>query len=197
MLRTTLNDDAKTRYPDSELLTYALDALREICLLRPDLFTITGQITCVAGVEQTIPAAGWFVVDVFGVVAGDAITEGDFANFRAFNPGWRNDTAGPAVMWMRFPEDRSKQPTNRFYVYPAAILGQLLEAAYTECDVADLELTDEIPLAAPYLPAFEAYVIFRAESKDDEFVNNSRAALFRTAFNEALGIGLSSEQVSP
>lgn len=196
-LRTTLNDDQKARYHDTELLQYGLDGLRETCLARPDLFTVTGTITCVAGVEQAIRPTGWFVTDVFGVAGGDAITEGDFDAMRAYNPGWRRATAGTAVMWMRFPQDDARQPNNKFYVFPPALNGQLLDAAWTEVFTAGLDLNSAIALPEQYHPALQSYVIFRAESKDDEFVNNNRAGLFWANFRAALGVGQASEMVKP
>jgi hypothetical protein len=194
-LRPTLNDTDKVRYPDPELLAYALDGLRETCVLRPDLFTVTGAITCVAGVEQTIVPNGWFVIDVYGVQNGGAITYADFDTFRAYRAGWRTDPAGPAVHWMRFPADASKQPNNRFYVYPKSLAGQLLDASWTELNTTALTINSTIPLNEQYEPALESYVIFRAESKDDEFVVTPRAALFRAAFETSLGTGAASEMV--
>jgi hypothetical protein len=198
VLRPTLNDSAKVRYNDAECLTYALDGLREICLARPDLFSISGEITCVTNqVEQKIPDTGWFLIEVYGVKGGDDVLEGDLDAFRAWDPDWRNATAAPAEVWMRLPESVKQQQNNKFYLFPPAPANQVILAAWVELNTSGFDLTTTVPLNTQYIPALEAYVVYRAEAKDDEHVNTNRAAMFRNAFNSMLGVGQTSEQVSP
>jgi hypothetical protein len=192
--RVTLNDAQKIRYPDAECLSYARDGLREACLARPDLFAVTDTVVCVAGVEQVIPPPGWFVIDVLRNSNGDDILECDFETLRQFNQAWRSETPGPTVNWMPFPRKTDLGPNNRFYVSPPAIAGQQLKAVWANLDADTLGLNDPVPgLTDQYIPGLEAYIIFRAESKDDEHVISARAALFRGAFETTLGIGKASE----
>lgn len=187
------------RYTDAELLAYYQDGLREVCVYRPDEFAQFTTMQCVEGVEQTAPADAQVLIDVLGVVDGDEITEADYAAFRAWNPAWRSVPAGPAEMWMRVPSDSNKRPDTKFFVYPAAVgAGQSLRICIaTLSGVSALNVTDVCPIAERYVPALEAYMIFRAESKDDEHVVGERAALFRTGFEALLGIGSATKKVKP
>jgi hypothetical protein len=194
--RVTLNDSAKVRYPDAECFQYILDAFRQACLARPDLFSITGTVTCVVGVEQTLPSTAWFVIDVIGTVGGDDIEEGDYETLRAYNPGWRNEPAGPAVNWFRFPQKDDLGPNNKFYVTPPAAGGELVKAVWADFDPSALTITSAIMVPEQYVPALEAYIIFRAEAKDDEHVVTGRASLFSAAFDQALRVGQASEQAA-
>lgn len=194
LARVPLNDADKVRYPDPEMFDYALDGLREMCLIRPDLFAVTKPVTCAAGAEQVLPNNGWFVIDVLGIVGGKDITESDYETMRAWNPAWRTATAGPALSWMRFPWDKTKGPNNRFYVSPPALAGQQLNAIWAEFDASAYEIGDGVPLPEQYAPALEAYLVARAEAKDDEHVSTARMSAFLQMFQQALGVGAQSEQ---
>src|SRR5213075_3374494 len=95
--RKTLNDDSKTRYPDADLLLYLNDGVKAMVELRSDLFTVVGDIPCALGaIDQTIPAGGVALMDVFGIKNGGGISRTDLDTLRAFRPSWRTDPAGPA-----------------------------------------------------------------------------------------------------
>lgn len=194
LARVPLNDADKERYPDAKLLGYAKDGLREAAVLRPDLFAATGQVNCVAGVEQQIPEGGWFIITVLTNSVGEDVLEADYQTYRAFNPGWRTDDAGPADIWMRYDE---KGPNNRFFVYPPAVMGAQIDVEYVVCNVAELELDDDVPLDEPYLPGLQDYVTGRAEEVDDQHTVSQRQAQLIQAFAARLGVGAKTEEVKP
>lgn len=50
---------------------------------------------------------------------------------------------------------------------------------------AQVQLTDlTIPIKDEYVQAIAFYIVFRAEAKDDEFVDNSRALAFKAEFDK-------------
>lgn len=52
--------------------------------------------------------------------------------------------------------------------------------------ITDKALTDAFPLDEAYLQAIVDYVVFRAETKDDEHVNSNRVTVFMNSFSQAL-----------
>lgn len=52
--------------------------------------------------------------------------------------------------------------------------------------VVDKTLTDAFPLDDAYFQAIVDYVVFRAETKDDEHVNSNRVTVFLNSFSQAL-----------
>ena len=191
--RIPLNDAAKVRYPDDVLLGYAIDAVREIAVYRPDLFRTLGPLACVAGDVRTSVAQcnppGLYIIDVHNVQGGDAVTKADFDTLRRLRPGWRNDPAGPAQNWFPVTVDQSKRPQAEFYHYPKAPAGQTLWVEYVKEPFTTTPVyADTIPLDAQLTPAVQAYITFRAESVDDEHVLTQRAAQEYTRFAQIVGI---------
>lgn len=198
--RPTLNDAAKTRYSDAECLGYLNDGLLEMLVYRPDLFATIGDITLVAGTDQSAPVGATFVIDIFSVKNGAGISRTTVDVLRAFNPSWRLDAAGPTQNWGAYPQDEKFQRGPRFFVYPAALIGSVLTGQFvmspTPCALGAIQSTN-IPVPDQYSLPLQAYVIFRCETKDDEFVVNERAALFGARFSKLLADADASEGSRP
>jgi len=174
-------DSSGLRQSDTELLNYVNEGIKEISTLRPEYFHKTIEYACVAGkAEQAITfgdAQG--IVDVIRIKNGDTITPMGFMSMSRFNPSWTKDTAGAAMNWARYAGDPL-----RFYIYPPAPSMQTLElmCVVNPDQYAIGELIEELPDVLE--PALADYVIYRAESKDDEHVLSARAASHRKAFME-------------
>lgn len=166
-------DPVGFRNSDAELLRYVMDGLRECSMIAPQMFYATGDLECdPEDTEQGVSFAdAQALIDVIRVKGGGAILPGDIAALSAFRPGWGQDTSGPAVNWFRYPGDPL-----RFYLYPKSPTGQIIEVKYVRSPV-EVGLNDEITdLPSSMEPALVLYVVFRAESKDDEHVNAGRSA---------------------
>lgn len=167
-------DSVLYRKEDTELLRYVNEGMREISSLQPALFMSIGDITCAVGaVEQAVTFAdAQALVDVLCIHGGSALIPFDMETMNAFRPGWRTDTAAPAVQWARKEGDPL-----RFFIYPKApATAQALDVMYIRNPTA-LALTDTISeIPAGYTPALTDYVVYRAESTDDEHSNSGRAA---------------------
>lgn len=185
--RPTLNDtDTVTpRQDDTELLRYVNAGIKEIASYKPALFSTVGDMICVPGkCEQAITfldAAA--LIEVLCIHGGAAVTPFDRASMDLFNPNWRNDAAGPAENWSPLDGD----PLN-FFIYPKAPdTAQVLDVRYVR-NPATYALDDLISdLPDTYRPALVDYVIYRAESKDDEHVLSQRAQSHYTAFLAKIG----------
>lgn len=176
-------DPAQPRQSDAELLSYVIEGLREACVMRPDLFSTVGDMTCTAGqCEQAITFTDAVqLLDVLCIHGSTALTPFDRAAMDLFNPGWRMDAAGPAENWAPLNGDPLQ-----FFVYPKAPAGQVLDVRYVR-NPANYAIDDPISdLPAAYQPALAWAVVSYAESKDDEHVLTQRAMAARQRFVELM-----------
>lgn len=174
------SDSVLYRKGDPELLGYFNDGMREISALQPTTFSTVGDLLCAPGeCEQAVTLLeAQALISVLCIHGGAAVTPFDMPSMDAFRPGWRTDTAGPAQQWSRNAADPL-----RFYIYPKApATPQTLDVLYVRNPVV-LGLTDpitEIPVG--WTPALADYIIYRAESADDEHSNSGRATAHYQSF---------------
>ncbi len=175
-VRALLNDTDSTngyRYSDDDLVQYCNDALLTLSLLRPDLFSSIGDITCTAATTlQSAPTGAIRILDIFQVKAGRVVTEISRGALDRYNSSWHNDTAAAAQHWMRHDRDPSK-----FFIYPKAPADQTLVGQWAAPPTA-LTSDGTIPVPASYIPAIKDYMVFAAESVNEEFARECRAAAF-------------------
>ncbi len=179
--RSILNDPvsgpAAPRYSNTDLLRYANDALDQIVTLTPQLFYARGTVTCISGVEQTLSFTNArALVVVERDQTGGAVTLTDSVILDLYDPNWRKAPAGPIKHWMRVGDDPLK-----FLVYPPSTSGQVLWVIYVRTPSeyaadADTGLPDTLS------DAVADYIVYRAESRDDEYVNTNRATQFLNSF---------------
>lgn len=176
--RTILNDTDSVRYSDADLLQYANDALDVMVKIVPELFHTDGTHACTAGTVDQELSAGTAValVSVNRIQGGDDVTEADLAALGVYDPTWRTETAGAARHWMR----KGAQP-RKFMIYPPAPSSQTLEITYVAVP-SEYALTDDTGLPANYSDAVADYIVYRAESRDDEHINSNRAKQFLDSF---------------
>ena len=181
LARLATNDTDSTAYrqPDSELLIYFNDGLKECATEAPDYFQTTGDFTCVAGqTEQAVTYAdAQMFISVLRIKNGKAVLPIDLNAMQMFNPNWASDTAAEAQNWTKMPDDKL-----RFYIYPKAPSMQVLEVIYIRNPAVYTlsQIVTDIP--DTWEAALADYIIFRAESKDDEFVLSGRAVAAYNAF---------------
>jgi len=191
--RTIYNDadSVSFRISNDELLGFVNDALKECSIHAPQYFKTAGDYTCTGGqTEQAITFANaQAIVDVLRIKDGKAILPMDLMSMSAFNPNWASDTAAPAQNWTRYANDPL-----RFYIYPKAPDMQLLEVIYLRNPLVYAldDIIYEVPESAA--PALADYVIYRAESRDDEHSNSGRAVSHYQAFVQKLGGKISAPQ---
>jgi hypothetical protein len=174
------------RYSNTLMLGWVNQTLKRMVTLRPDLFSLIGDIpTTPDTVLQSCPADSMRLVEVFQVKDGNAITETNRESLDRIHPNWANDTSGNPVNFMRHVRN-----PNRFFVYPRPADGVVLVAEYVQTP-ATYAIDETIEtLSDAYLPAVVDGVVFLAESVDDEHVNSGRAKMFQDSFNQVLAAGL-------
>lgn len=179
------SDTISLRIADTELLMYVNDALKEASNVAPALFQTSGDLICTAGqTEQALTFnEAQSIVDVIRIKDGKAILPMNMGAMSAYNPNWAGDDAGAAQNWTRFAGDPL-----RFYIYPKAPPEmQVLEVLYIRNPLvyAIDDTIAEVPDSVA--PALADYVIYRAESRDDEHSNSGRAVSHYQAFAQKLG----------
>jgi hypothetical protein len=181
--RTILNDPDVVRYSAADLLGYANDCLDVLAArVMPALFYADTTLTCAAGVEQELPVAtALSLVRVNHVVGGNALTAAERSDFDSFMPSWRNATAAAALNWMRVDGH-----PRRFLVYPPADTSQQLDVTYVAVP-GEYTVSEDTGLPTVLADAIADYIVYRAESRDDEHVNSNRAAQFLASFVQKVG----------
>ena len=179
-----VQDTTHVRWPLAEKLGYITDAVREICLYKPDALAKTATLSLVPGVRQPLPADCVALVDVLSNGDGTSVRPTSRAQMDAVAPGWQTGTASAVVKhWMFDPQDQ-----NQILVYPpqpSVSPGSLVityAAAPTEA-VAGGTLT----IKDVWLPVIVNYVLFRLYSKDADYAGNANlATAYYQAFNAQL-----------
>lgn len=186
-----LQDTTATRWPVAERLQYATDAIREICLFRPDACAKAATVPLSAGTKQALPVDGVLLIDVLrnmgtgGATPGRAPRRVQIGVLDAHVPDWHKSAASAtAIHWLADPQNQKT-----FYVYPpqpAADQGSL-EIVYA---AAPAELTDgaPLPLDDVWMPAIVNYVLYRCYAKDADFAGNAAlATAYYQAFSAQIG----------
>lgn len=177
---------APFRYADSVLLGFVNQVLKQMVMLRPDLFIVAGDIATTPNVvEQLLPSTAVRLVEIFRNKDGNAIEEVDRDMFNRAYPQWTTDPAGTPVKFMR----HSRNPRG-YFLYPRPVAGVVLfgeivvsPPSYTENQNIDI-------LSDAYFSAIVDGTVYLVESVDDEHVNSNRAKLFQDSFIQALGVSL-------
>lgn len=191
--RRLINDDrVPFRYSDTDMLGFVNQTLKRMAMFRPDLFLQIGDVSTTPNTTvQSMPADSIRLVEIFGIKDGNTITEVDRDTFDQTYPGWRSETAGTPVNFMRHVRN-----PNVYFLYPRPTSGVILLAEYAKVPT-DYTLND--PITAPidaYFPTLVDGVVYLAESVDDEHVNSGRAKLFLDSFTQALGVSLQSRDLT-
>ena len=186
------SDTALRRYSDAFILSMANQTLKRMAVVRPDLFSYIGDITCTQdAVLQSAPSGSIRIMDVFRIKNGAAVRETNKASLDQMSPGWVTETAAACSCWMRHP----KNP-NKFFIYPPAPAGQILVGEYAQSP-EDYDGTTEVELIPDaFFPAVVDGTIWLIESVDNEHVSSGRAKMFQEMFLQQLGVSMAAKSIT-
>ncbi len=176
LARTVLNDtdSSSYRYAVDDLLKYGNGFIRALATIKPELLYTEGDLQCEGG--KALQAVSFddahSLVNVVRIKNGNVVLPADKAALDAFSPGWMAATAGAAQNWMPQGSD-----PRRFYIYPPAPIGQVLEVIYVAIPGPYTE-DEETYLPDTLTEAAADYIVGMAESRDDEHILSQRAAQF-------------------
>lgn len=188
--RSILQDTDATSYrvSDVDLLRYGNFALLEIAIRRPDLFSTFGEIPLTANETfQALPAGALRLMEIIRVKQGRAVKECTQDDLDQFDVNWHAATSAIPTNWIRHPRD----PV-RFFVSPPALTGTILIGQYAATPAIQAAGA-VLPIPDAYAPVISDYMVWRSESRDDEYVSAPRAVLFLEAFNVSLGVSAKSK----
>ena len=172
------------RYSDAFIIRRINQALRRMCVLRPDLFSTHETISCAAGILQTCPEGSMRLMDVVMNGDGRALKEIHQDTLDLMAPTWPAGATASPTDWMRYVRD-----PNRFYVFPRVEAGAQLSIVYAKSPVT-VDLASTIPLPDAYMPTVIDGTCWLMESIDAEHVESGRAKSFKDSFEGALTAGL-------
>lgn len=187
---TILDETATYRTSDAKMLRHINDFMRDSALLRPDLYSSIGSISCTQSrMIQKAVAGSIKLLNVYQVLSGSPITKVDWPYLESrYGKRWRTTGEGAAIHWLEHESD-----PNAFYLFPQAPAAQSVVAQWA-VNATDLAaLSDSLPttVSPMYDVAAHDYLVFRTEAKDDEAVLSQRAELFLKKFAAGLGVTMS------
>ena len=192
LLQDSNSNPALQRYSDDLLVGFANQTLKRIALLRPDLFSFIGDITCTAGeVLQTAPTDSIRLMEILRVKNGDSIRETNRETMDQTYPAWGSDAAAPCVNWMRHPRN-----PNRFFIYPKAPVAQVLIGEYAQTPPNYLASDNILLLPDAFFPCVVDGTVYMAEAVDSESVSSQRAEMFQKSLTGMLSASLESRAVT-
>lgn len=188
---TLLNDKVWARWPKQELLDYYNDAVRAIVLLRPDANTVDLEFSCVAGTKQALPSDALRLIDVVRNANGRVIR---FINRSALDdnyPDWHTGNTASYADSFTY-DDRDPKV---FYLWPGVAANVVVSLVYSVAPQAKALNSVENTMSPAiadlddiYINPIIDFILYRAYSKDAEYVANSnRAAGHYQAFSQQLG----------
>lgn len=189
---TILQDISAARWSAADLLAYLNDGIREIAVGVDGSYTITGNLTLVAGTKQALPAGAIDLkrthrnMGVGGSTPGTTVRMVTLQLMDDNRPGWHTDASTLIVKNVM----RDPSTPGTFWVYPAQTSANTIEASYSAIPAAITSGTS-IPIADDYANALLDYVLYRAYNRDAEVVGMAAlSALHKQAFESSLEMNL-------
>lgn len=185
---TLLNDKIWARWQKQELLDYYNDAVRAIVLRRPDANAQDISFTCVAGTKQQLPSDALRLIDIVRNNAGKVIRLVSRSALDDNYPDWHTTSAATSADAFTY-DDRDPKI---FYLYPGVVAGTKVDLVYSLAPVAktlaQVSNNAVADLDDIYINPIIDFILYRAYSKDAEYVANSnRSQGHYQAFLQQIG----------
>lgn len=189
-----ISDDG-TRWTNIELVDWLNEAYATVVDLCPSAYSITAEMTCVAGTRQTIPEEAERLIDVIRNTSADAggaiITRTSREAMNASRRRWHGEPQTNSLENFMF-DDKDQR---HFYVYPPATETATLEILYSRvpenhsAEEAKVTSTERLRFSDTYAPILLDLVLARAFTKDAETAANAqRAQMHSQSATTALGL---------
>lgn len=189
-----LTDKPRTYWSLDDLVHYYNSAIASIANYRPDLFSTTQTISCVAGTRQALPAGAIKLIEVERNTGGRKIRYFDRGQLDDLDPEWVTRTgAAEAEAYLHEPAN-----PRTFWLHPGVAAGVkvdlVLSVLPAPVTVAQVEAGSVMQVDDTYLTPCMDWIIFRAYMRDsDETANSARGQLHLQAFAQYLGIKLETD----
>lgn len=130
-VRETLVDPTSKHWTDAGLLGALNDSIALAVGSVPTLNVVSGELTLVAGVNQTLAAGGLMLVDIHGTEVGGTVEQVAVSELARVHPDWRALAAGRTRYFMH-----DRRAPKLFQVYPQATAGHKLHGTWCQLPAA-------------------------------------------------------------
>ena len=195
-------DTAYDRITAATWIKYLNASIRTLILVRPDAGAVTESVLLVAGIKQTLPTAALKLLDITrnmgadGTTAGQIITPSDRKHIDYSNLLWPAATGDTTVENFSYDNNIPRI----YYVTPPVASSP---DVYVEMSTSQLPTTitatgDDDGIDDIFFEPIVQYMLYKAQSGDDEGVESQKAQTHFENFFNLLGIELkNSRQVGP
>jgi hypothetical protein len=190
------------RWTNAELIEYLNDSCRFLVEYEPDAFADNSSFACVAGTRQEVPENVTRLISIVRNLEGRKIPViiTDRSALDSMRPYWHSENP-TNQQELYFVDDRDSK---RFYVYPPAVDGSLLEIISAMEPVRHLAVeaqnnSSSLQVNDRYVPALMNYMLHRAFDKDSDTAGNfSRSQTYLQNAYNALQVKVqNTNRVSP
>lgn len=185
--RGTLIDAAKAAWPDADLIAYLAEALSATAAVKPDMYTVRGFITLVAGELQQIPDDGVALIEIdrnSDAAGGRVVTQVDAGLLAECSRFWPAGTKQAQVE--HFTAD--PRTPKRFKVFPPNDGTGVVNCVYGAVPPAPIALTDDVLVSDTYQAPLIAYVLARAYAKSTKRQDLSKTNGYFGTWGQLLGL---------
>lgn len=168
---------ATPRFTDQQILALANQALKNMAVLRPDLFAVITSMPTVLGAFQSAPADSIRFMEAMIVVGGSNLNEINREALDLMSSAWQQITPTTPTNWMRHPRN-----ANAFFVYPPATAGVSIQIEYAQSPAFFTLAQSPAILPDAYYSTLLDGTVARLEMTDNEAANSGRAKLMMDSF---------------
>jgi hypothetical protein len=182
---TLLQDTAKVRWPDAELIDWLNEGIKTICAANPTAYSEPQTVNLVAGTRQELPENGVLLIDMHrNIDSGYAIRLVDRVVMDAAFPEWPTMREEKNVQHFMY----DKTTPNTLLVYPPNTGEGSVEMIVAMIPPLITTSIDELPLRVHFNPPLLDFIMYRAYTKDAEYAANAAtAAAHFEQFSRAIG----------
>lgn len=203
-IEAALRDVNNDSWPEETIYLSILEAEKVVVIFRPDAAATDAELTCVAGIKQSIaaldPAPNRLMAVKYnrtGNVDGRGVRPVAVGDLDAISPNWR--AASGATTIREYMHD-VREPLV-FYVNPPAALGAKLQVSYSAIPApyGTVDADTETTVSDLYEPMLFEWAMYRLFGHDVEgSVNISRSQQHLQTFERMLGVKVEADMlVSP
>lgn len=194
---TQLDDPDGTTWPDTAMLHGLNEALRMLCLLRPDATSTVHVLTLKDGTRQYIPDDGERLLKAVRNInsdnsAGRVIQETSLADMDAMSPDWHSTPNGSRVHQFMFDERTPKW----FFIYPPVGAGKKIEIEYSKKppNLTAQNMDDPLPVSVIFSQPLQELMLYKLLSGDSS--RGQAGANYYSNAVQMLGLKASADQFS-
>lgn len=176
---TILQDSGNDRYAAAELLIWLNYGQIEIVRAKPDANPSRAQVQLSSGIWQSLPSGSTILLDVSMNMGTDGSTRGTPVTLverkwiDAALPGWTTASAKSKTTHVIY--DPKTNPTE-YMVYPPSNGNGYIEIV-TAALPSDAAIDGDISIGDEFAPVLLDYILYRAYSKDSDYVENAQRAV--------------------